>query len=232
MSLGPLDAFVAWLARYPETRLRRIVALSSMSAESKRSSPDPAERALAERLGAAEERLHRLAATRGIACTVFRPTLIYGGGGDRSLAPIARFLRRYRILPLPLGAHGLRQPVHAADLAAACLRVLDVPCTYGKTYPLGGGERLPFDALLRRLRAVTPGFVLLLPLPIPVLAGLARCLRGAPTAAAFARLRQPLIADNEAATRDFGYAPRPFQAEAVLPVAAHAPEANGGTSIQ
>ena len=45
--LGPLDAFAAWLQRQPATGLRRVIALSSMSAESKRESPDPAERALA-----------------------------------------------------------------------------------------------------------------------------------------------------------------------------------------
>ena len=65
-----------------------------------------------------------VAAERGIACTVFRPTLIYGAGTDRSLAPIARFARRWRVLPVPLGANGLRQPVHARDLAAACVAVL------------------------------------------------------------------------------------------------------------
>jgi nucleoside-diphosphate-sugar epimerase len=217
LSLGPLDAFVGWLARYPHTRLRRIVALSSMSAESKRASPDPAERALAARLVAAEDALHELAAARAIACTVFRPTLIYGAGNDRSLAPIVRFLRRWRVLPLPLGACGLRQPVHAADLAAACLAVLERPLTHGKTYPLGGGERLRFDALLLRLRAAVPGFVLPVPLPIPLLRLAARCWRGAPAGAAFARLREPLIADNDAAARDFGYAPRPFRAAEVLP---------------
>jgi hypothetical protein len=36
-------------------------------------------------------------------------------------------------------------------------------------------------------------------------------------AAALRRLREPLIADNSAATRDFGYAPRAFVASDVLP---------------
>ncbi len=41
---GPLDYFVDWLERAPTPALRRIVALSSMSADSKRESLDVAER--------------------------------------------------------------------------------------------------------------------------------------------------------------------------------------------
>src|SRR6185369_2312780 len=66
-----------------------------------------AERALAETLLAAEQRLLRTAGERGIGCTVLRPTLIYGGGPDRSLTPIARSAdsaRRQRVAPT--GARG------------------------------------------------------------------------------------------------------------------------------
>jgi nucleoside-diphosphate-sugar epimerase len=217
ISLGPLDAFAAWFERDAPSGLRRIIALSSMSAESKRVSSDPAERSLAERLLAAEARLARAAAARNIEWTVFRPTLIYGAGGDRSLAPIARFARRWRVMPLPLGARGLRQPVHAADIADAVLAAVDCTAAHGKVYPLGGGERLRFNQLLWRVRAALPGFVL--PLPVPRL--LLRALRARTKTAAISgpslrRLRDPLVADNSEATRDFGYAPRAFVAADVL----------------
>ena len=215
LSLGPLDAFAAWLERQPQVP-RRMIALSSMSAETKASSPDPAERALAERLCAAEARLFDASAARDIACTIFRPTLIYGTGTDRSLSPIARFVRRWHALPLPLGASGLRQPVHAADLAHACAVTIDNPNTYGKTYPLGGGERLTFVAMLWRLRAAQCGFALPVPLPLRLfrLAGI--------SPGVVARWREPLIADNGPATRAFGYAPRGFIAADVLPDTADA----------
>jgi nucleoside-diphosphate-sugar epimerase len=220
VSLGPLDAFAAWFERNPAARVKRVVALSSMSADSKRASPDPAEREIAARLLAAEARLARAATARNIEWTVLRPTLIYGDGRDRSLAPIARFARRWRILPLPIGAHGLRQPVHAADLADAVAASIDCAAAAGKIYPLGGGERLRFDDLLWRLRAALPGFVLPLPVPRFVL-HVARSLRSAVAAsaisdAALRRLREPLIADNSAAAHDFGYAPRAFVAADVL----------------
>ena len=210
MSLGPLDAFAAWLRRQTNPP-RRVIALSSMSVESKRESPDPVERDLAARLRAAEASVLATGAERGIVCTIFRPTLIYGAGIDRSLAPIARFARRWHLLPIPLGATGLRQPVHAKDLADACLAVVDNVATYGKTYALGGGERLSFSSMLQRLRAAQRGFVVTLPVPLFALRVLARI-----TPAALARVREPLIADITPAQRDFGYAPRQFAAEDVL----------------
>jgi nucleoside-diphosphate-sugar epimerase len=219
VSLGPLDAFSSWFEREPAAGARRVIALSSMSAQSKRASSDAAERAIAERLVAAEQRVARAAQARGIAWTVLRPTLVYGDGHDRSLAPIARFARRWHILPIPPGASGLRQPVHAADLAAAVDAVVDCSATAGKVYPLGGGEQLRFDDLLRRLRAAVPGVVL--PLPVPRFAlRIAQRLRVGNTrisGAALRRLNEPLIADNGAAQRDFGYAPRAFIAGDVLP---------------
>jgi nucleoside-diphosphate-sugar epimerase len=217
VSLGPLDAFAAWLQRYPATSLQRVIALSSMSAQSKRESIDPLERALAERLRTAESAVMSTAVERGFASTVFRPTLIYGAGTDRSLAPIARFARRWRMLPVPIGARGLRQPVHARDLAAACAATLANAATFGKLYALGGGERLRFDTLLLRLRAALPGLVLPLPVPMGVLRLAARWRHGSPSATAIARLREPLIADHGEAVRDFGYAPAGFIASDVLP---------------
>ena len=218
ISLGPLDAFAAWLERRGDTAPRHILALSSMSANSKRDSTDAAERALAERLRDAEARVLRCATGFGGTATLLRPTLIYGAGTDRSLAPIARFARRYRVLPIPIGARGLRQPVHARDLANACLAALDAPATHGQTYPVGGGERLRFDTLLRRLRNSLPGIVVPVPVPMFVLALAARWgAAGSLGRAAVQRLREPLIADNSAAERDFHYAPGPFDASAVLP---------------
>lgn len=210
ISLGPLDAFAAWLARLPVPP-RRVIALSSMSAESKRYSPDPAERDLAERLQTAEAHVRDVAHGHDCASTIFRPTLIYGAGIDRSLAPIARFIRRWHVLPLPIGARGLRQPVHAQDLAWACAAVIDNPVTHGKTYALGGGERLTFTAMLWRLRGTSP----VLPLPLPLF--LLRTARGSVSAGALSRLGESLVADNAPATRDFGYAPRQFDGAAVLP---------------
>lgn len=218
ISLGPLDSFSRWLQRSPAPALQRVVALSSMSAESKRDSFDSRERELSDVLRQSEAAVLNTCSDHNIACTLFRPTLIYGAGTDRSLAPIARFANRWHFLPIPVGASGLRQPVHAADLAWACDAVVDLPITFGKIYPLGGRERLRFDSMLSRLRGTSRGFVLPIPLPLALLRLAASSISvGSFTPAMAARLRKPLVADNSEATRDFGFNPKKFCAEEVLP---------------
>jgi hypothetical protein len=64
-----------------------------------------------------------------------------------------------------------------------------------------------------------PGVAICVPLPRAVIgAGLRwQGCGAAGNAAAMRRLDAPLVADNSAAARDFGYAPRPFAAADVLP---------------
>lgn len=217
-SLGPLDAFARWFERAHEIGAPRVVAFGSMSLETKRDSTDPAERALAARLDAAERMLRAASEARGGTWTLFRPTLIYGAGVDRSLSPIARLAQRWRVFPRLPAATGLRQPVHAEDLAAACMAALGSAQAACRTYALGGGERLAFDAMLARVQASLP--VRTLPLPIPLaplrgMLGVAAALGLQPSrAAALARLRRDLVADDAAAKADFGWSPRAFRPDA------------------
>ncbi len=181
-SLGPLDAFAQWLAASGMATQPRIVAIGSLSERTKRRSRDPAERALAERLATAEYTLATAAEARGSTATILRASLVWGAGLDRSLTPIAALAQRWHVFPLAPGARGLRQPVHADDLAGACSALAELPAT-GGTYDVGGGERLPFAAMLARVRASLPFATL--PLPIPI--ALARA--GHRPCAATARVR-------------------------------------------
>lgn len=205
--VGPLDQFVDWLETASTPALRRVVALSSMSADSKRASHDAVERALAARLADAEQRLLAYAQRRGIAATVLRPTLIYGAGVDRSLTPIARLASRSRLFPLLPGASGLRQPVHADDVAAACVAALSDTAA-GQVLPLGGGERLSFAQLLERVRAGLGRRTIPVPLGIYLLRTVSRITgRGG---AMLQRLNLDLVADNRLAVELLGVAPRAF----------------------
>lgn len=207
-SCGPLDAFAHWYERTP-TGAARVVAIGSMSADSKRDSIDAAERGVASRLADAEGRVLRAAASRNAAATLLRPTLVYGAGRDRSLAPIARFARRWRVFPRIVGACGLRQPVHAEDLAHACIAASSSARTAGRIYEVGGGERLSFSAMIERTCRSLDVRCLALPVPLAALRVLAPS-----RAAAIARLTRDLVADNADAARDFGWSPRAFAPEA------------------
>lgn len=213
VSFGPLDALARWLSGLERAPAPRLVATSSMSVLSKRDSQVPAERELIGRLAAGEQALARECGRLGMAWTVLRPTLIYGAGLDRSLSPIARRAARWRVFPLPQG-RGLRQPVHADDLAAAVLACVDSDAAAGRILAFGGGERLPAAAMFARVRDSLPMRTLALPVVRPLLALMAVLLPGA--RGPVSRLDMDLVADNTEALQLLGVRPRAFAPHASM----------------
>ena len=192
----------------------RLIAVSSTSRLTKGASPLAEERAVAARLAEGEDAVMAACGAAGVAWTLFRPTLIYAEGEDRNVSRLAALIARFGVLPLAGRGEGLRQPVHAADLAEAAWRALDAPAAFDRLYALPGGETLSyremavriFEALGRRPRLVS--------LPPPLwrlgVALAAPWLPGA-TAAMGGRMSEDLAFDAAPAVRDFGYSPRPFR---------------------
>jgi nucleoside-diphosphate-sugar epimerase len=189
------------------------VALSSTSRFTKRDSAAAPERAIAARLAAAEDQVLDWARTRGITATILRPTMIYDGIHDQNVARIARFIRRFGCYPVAGAAAGLRQPVHADDVATACQSALQCD-GLRETYEISGGETLTYRDMVGRIFAwlERPPRLVTLPLPVVRAAGpLVRIMPGLeslPTMAA--RMNEDLVFDHGAATRDFGFHPRAF----------------------
>ena len=192
---------------------RRLVALSSTSRFTKRDSAAASERAIAARLAAAEEEVLDWARTRGIAATILRPTMIYDGIQDQNVARIARFIRRFGCYPVAGAAAGLRQPVHADDVATACESALQCD-GLRETYEISGGETLTYREMVGRIFAwlERPPRLVTLPLPLVRAAGpLVRIMPGLESLPTMAtRMNEDLIFDHGAATRDFGFHPRAF----------------------
>lgn len=210
ISFGPLLPFARWLSAAAPAQAPRVIATSSMSAQSKQDSDVPAERAISQQLRDGEGELARVCERLGCAWTVLRPTLIYGAGRDKSLTPIARRAMRLRAFPLPAG-EGLRQPVHADDIALAVLAALDRPASAGRVLALGGGERLRAAEMFARVRRSLP--VATVPLPVP--AWLLRLGRAVPRVRGpLTRLEVDLVADNDELQRLLGVHPRPFRPDA------------------
>jgi nucleoside-diphosphate-sugar epimerase len=194
---------------------KRIIAFGSTGRFSKSGSSSRIEQDFASQQIQAEQRFETLSRQRGIAGTLFRPTMIYGGGSDLNVAFIGSFIRKFGFFPVPRGANGLRQPVHADDLAGACLAALTCERTFARAYNLGGGERLPYADLAARIFSALKKRPVIVPLPFYACRLLVRLSRKIPgyrfiNPDMVDRTRLDLIADNSDAYSDFGYSPRNF----------------------
>jgi len=214
ISCGPLDALAAWLERVRPAGLHRLVALSSTSVETKTASPDPAERALVERLARAESRVVGHCEASGIRWTLLRPTLIWGRGRDRNVSRLASMARRFGVIALPAFARGQRQPIRARDVAAALLAAIDRPASESRRLDLPGGETLAYDEMVRRIIVATAPRGRIVRLPGLLVSAVTRTLAAlgfaGPAIAAIERMREPLVFDGGPACDALGVAPLGF----------------------
>jgi nucleoside-diphosphate-sugar epimerase len=193
--------------------LRRLVAFSTSSVIGKRDTRNPRERQVVADVAAAEEAVRARCEALGIAWTILRPTLVYGHGRDMNVTAAARFIDRFGVFPVAGAAAGLRQPVHADDLAAAALAAIDCRAAHGRTYYLCGGETLAFREMIGRIFDCLGRRRRIVPVPfLGTLAALWRQLSGNPaiTADMARRMNRDLVFDDGPARRDFGYSPRGF----------------------
>ena len=214
ISLGPLDAFTNWFLS-SNIKTKKIIALSSTSIITKKKSPDSIERELAQRLHQSEQLLLQQAEKVAASLIILRPTLIYGTGRDQSLSRLLHMAKRYKCVLLPKNATGLRQPVHAADVAGAVFKALQLPGFSQLILDLPGGETLSFEQMLSRsVQRHAPKTIFLripdrlfeLILRSAVFSGFAIGLGPG----FFARLREDWVFDAAPAHVALGYQPRPF----------------------
>ena len=214
VSLSPIWLLPSALPTLLQTGAKRLIAFSSTSRVTKIHSPVAEERAVAMRLAEGEAQTLSLCADAGVACTLLRPTLIYAEGQDRNVSRLAALIRRVGVLPLSGEGEGLRQPVHADDLASAALALLDAPATYGKTYDLPGGETLSYRAMAERVFEGLGRKPRILVVPPPIwrlgLTLASPVVKGA-TSAMGQRMAQDLTFDAGPAATDFGWSPRVFR---------------------
>lgn len=171
---------------------------------------------MAEELCQAEEALFSFATRNNVALTIFRPTLIYGDGLDKNVAAIASLIERFGIFPVVGRGAGLRMPVHAADLADACLRAMDHPATFNKSYNLSGGQPITYREMVERIFVGLGKPPRIVSVPQSLLRSLIRVMALMPrfrkwTPDMVNRMMADLVFDNSPATHDFGYSPREFR---------------------
>jgi nucleoside-diphosphate-sugar epimerase len=193
--------------------LKRLIAFSSTSVLTKQDTEVGAERHMIRKLTEAEQTIAAACEQHNVGWTILRPTLIYAEGRDTNITPLSRLIRQFGFMPLVGGAPGLRQPVHAEDLAIGAIAAADSPAAVNKFYSLPGAETLPyremigriFDALRlpRRTVSVPPslwraGFLL------------AKPLYPSANVAMGIRMMKDMTFDSTPASHDFGWNPRAF----------------------
>lgn len=208
ISFGPMDKLAEWLERMTTAPAARVVATSSMSAVSKQAARFAEDRAISLQLQAGESRLRSECSRLGMPCVILRPTMIYGLGVDQNLSQVAKNALKQGIFVAPQ-SNGLRQPVHAADVAEAALRAANIVPALEITVEIGGGERLSVREMFARVHASLPRKTLYVPTPnflLSILAAVSKKYRGA-----VSRLDADLIADNAALEAVLGIRPRSFR---------------------
>ncbi len=156
----------------------------------------------------------------GLKWTILRPTMIYGAPGDRNLSRLLALLPRVPALPVPGGGRQLQQPVHVADVADAVLNAVERPAAAGHSYDIAGPEPFTFTELLRSCARAAGSRTRLVSVPLAPLVAAARCyeqlsVRPRIRAEQLQRLAEDKTFAISDASRDLGYAPRPF-AEGIL----------------
>ena len=213
--VAPIWVLPDYFGLFDAQGARRVVVLSSTSRFTKDDSTDPEEQAVALRLADAETRLQEWAESRGVEWVILRPTLIYGLGRDKNIAEIARFIRRFSFFPLFGKATGLRQPIHAADVAGACLAALQAPCAANRAYNISGGETLTYRDMVARVFSVLDYRLRLLTVPLWAFRLAVAMLRHLPryrqwSTAMVERMNRDLVFDHAEAAQDLGFKPRAF----------------------
>jgi nucleoside-diphosphate-sugar epimerase len=214
LSAGPMEVARRYLAG--NGQLDAAVVFSSSSVESKQDSADPGEREQIQGMLALESELMQSARSRGVRLVILRPTLIYGCGLDTNISRLAGWARRFGFIPINTNASGLRQPVHADDLAAVAIKAMLSEAQLPPVLPLAGGETLSYAEMAARIFKAYGRPARLLRLPEKLFVLLVNTVKlfrpgSGINGEMVRRQRVDLVFDDHQARELLGYKPRAFE---------------------
>jgi nucleoside-diphosphate-sugar epimerase len=202
------------LPRFFNPALKRIIVFSSTSVLTKHDTEIAAERESIAKLADAERRIAAICEQNNLDWTILRPTLIYAEGRDTNITPLSRLIRRFGFMPLVGGGLGLRQPVHAEDLAIGAVAAASTPAAANKIYSLPGGETLTYREMVGRIfdGLQLPRRTISVPVFLwRTMFAVARPLFPGANVAMGIRMMKDMTFDSTPAIRDFGWSPRDFR---------------------
>ncbi len=214
--LAPVWTLLDHLDLLDKFEAKRLVVVSSTSRFSKKDSKDNNDIALVERLTIAEEKIKAWALQAKVEWIVLQPTLIYDPGKDKNISEIIRFINRFGFFPLLGQANGLRQPIHASDVAEACCQVLERDSVKNASYTIAGGETLTYREMVGKIFMQIDKPKRILSFPLNLFRCVIYLLKVFPQFKSLSigvvlRMNQDMSFDNTRAETDFGFSPKPFR---------------------
>ena len=191
------------------------VIFSSSSVITKQESDNPAERNQVQDMQRLESDIQAMAKSNGLKLVLFRPTLIYGCGLDTNISRLANWIGRYGFMPVNGKAAGLRQPVHANDLASVAIAAMLSKDDLPNVMFLTGGDTVSYSDMVKRIFTAMekPAKLIRLPEWLFVLlarfAGVSKIGKGI-NIEMVKRQRLDLVFDDRKARELLNYKPRPF----------------------
>ena len=213
LSAGPLELAKKILTT--GTHFQTAVIFSSSSVETKQRSFNSAERNQVQDMLCLESDIQVMAKSSGLKLVIFRPTLIYGCGLDTNISRLANWIGRYGFMPVNGKAAGLRQPVHANDLASVAITALLSKDALPNVMFLTGGDTVSYSDMIKRIFTAMekPAKLIRLPEWLFVLlvgfAGISKISKGL-NIEMVKRQRLDLVFDDRKARELLNYNPRPF----------------------
>ena len=213
--LAPIWVLPEYFSLFIHYGVKHVVAISSTSRFTKDLSSDTAEKKLAAKLTEGEQLFIDWAEKNQVTWTILRPTLTYGLRRDRNISVIASFIQRFAFFPLLGEARGLRQPLHAQDVAFCCKAALSAEKASNRSYNISGGETLTYREMVGRVFSALGRKARFITLPLWIFRGTIFYLRVLPSfrrwsATMAERMNSDLVFDHTDARRDLAFTPRPF----------------------
>ena len=94
-----------------------------------------------------------LFAGSGLDVTILRPSLVYGPGSRGVFVKLAGLVRRLPVIPVVGPGTWHLRPVYLDDLVALIVETVGRPDVSGRTYDIGGAERVTYNEFLAAICA-------------------------------------------------------------------------------
>lgn len=150
----------------------------------------------------------------GLDYTLFRPSVVFGRN-DQSVNLFADMIRRFPVFLMPGNGKSRLQPVAVESLASAAAASLEMGESLGRTYDVGGPDRLTYNELLDAIGEAIGRRVRKAHIPMGIMMSMARLFESNPrfpaTRDQLLMLKEDNICDPVPFHRDFNLTPIRFR---------------------